>query len=121
MDKKTLKLRVRRRKRVRRNIFGTNEKPRLCVYRSLNQIYAQIIDDVKGNTLVAVSSLSKDHSEEFKNTKGKIEKSKLVGKLIAEKALAANITRVVFDRNIFRYHGRVKAVADGAREGGLQI
>lgn len=95
--------------------------PRLSVYRSLNQIYAQIIDDSTGNTLVAASSLSKELAEELKNTKGKISKGKLVGSLVAKKALEKKITNVVFDRNGYRYHGRIQAVAEGAREAGLKF
>lgn len=121
MFKKDTKNREKIKIRVRKKIFGTPEKPRLSVYRSLNHIYAQIIDDTTGKTLVAASSLSKEILDEVKNTSGKISKSKLVGTLIAKKALENNITAVVFDRNGFRYHGRIKAVADGAREGGLQF
>lgn len=121
MFKKDTKKREKIKIRVRKKIFGTPERPRLSVYRSLNHIYAQIIDDTTGKTLVAASSLSKEILDEVKKTSGKISKSKLVGTLIAKKALENNITAVVFDRNGFRYHGRIKAVADGAREGGLQF
>jgi len=100
---------------------GTPEKPRMNIYRSLNQIYAQLIDDASGSVLVGVSSLSKEIVEELKNAKGKVAKSKLVGTYLAKKALEKNISRVVFDRNGYRYHGRVKAIADGARAGGLQF
>jgi large subunit ribosomal protein L18 len=121
MFKIDYKRREKIKKRVRKKITGTAEKPRLSVYRSLNQIYAQIIDDDKGVTLASASSLSKEISEEIKSVKGKIEKSKIVGKLIAKIALEKNIKEVVFDRNGFRYHGRVKALADAARQGGLKF
>ncbi|MGB5288639.1 MAG: 50S ribosomal protein L18 [Ignavibacteriaceae bacterium] len=117
MKKKTS--RDRARIKIRKKISGTTEKPRLSVYRSLDNIYAQIIDDTTGNTLIAVSSLNKEAKAELKSVKGKTNKSKLVGSLLAKKALEKNIKNVVFDRGGFRYHGRVKALADGAREGGL--
>ena len=105
--------------KIRKKISGTSEKPRLSVFRSLDNIYAQIIDDTTGNTLVSVSSLNKEAKADLKSVKGKINKSKLIGSLVAKKALEKDIKNVVFDRNGFRYHGRVKALADGAREGGL--
>jgi large subunit ribosomal protein L18 len=102
--------------RSRSSVKGTMEKPRLCIYRSLAQIYAQLIDDVNGKTIMSASSMSKDN----KDLKvSKTEVCRVVGKQLAEKAIAGGITRVVFDRNGFRYHGRVKALADGAREAGL--
>ncbi len=107
------------RKRVRSKIFGTPERPRLSVYRSLKHIYAQIIDDTKGHTLVAMSSLSKEIRDEIKNSKTKTEVSRIVGLALAKKALEKGITKVVFDRNGYKYHGRVKALAEAAREGGL--
>ncbi len=109
--------RVRRHKRVRKNISGTAERPRLNVFRSLNHIYAQVIDDVKGVTLVAASSMDKG----FSGNGGNIEGAKAVGKAVAEKALAAGIKTVVFDRGGYVYHGRVAALAEGAREGGLEF
>lgn len=109
--------RIRRHKRVRKNISGTAERPRLNVYRSLNHIYAQIIDDVKGVTLVAASSMDKG----FEGNGGNIEGAKSVGKAVAEKAAAAGIKAVVFDRGGYVYHGRVAALAEGAREGGLEF
>ena len=105
--------------KIRKKVEGTEQKPRLAVYRSLNNIYAQLIDDSTGKTIVAVSSLSKDLKEELKSAKGKIDKSKLVGSFLAKKALEKNVKNVVFDKSGYKYHGRVKAVADGAREGGL--
>ncbi len=107
------------RKRVRAKVFGTPERPRLSVYRSLKHIYAQIIDDTRGHTLVAMSSLSKEIRDEVKNAKTKTEVSRIVGLALAKKALEKGITKVVFDRNGYKYHGRVKALAEAAREGGL--
>lgn len=107
--------------KIRKVISGTTEKPRLTVYRSLNNIYAQIIDDTTGKTLVAASSLTKELVDGLKNTKGKVQRGKMVGNFIAKKALEQNISTVVFDRNGYKYHGRVQAVADGAREAGLKF
>ncbi len=106
--------RARRHLRVRKKITGTTERPRLVVYRSLKHIYAQIVDDDSHRTLMTVSSTSLQEGK-------KTEKSAEVGKNIAAKAKAAGITRVVFDRAGYKYHGRVKALADGAREGGLEF
>ncbi|HKS05621.1 MAG TPA: 50S ribosomal protein L18 [Gemmatimonadaceae bacterium] len=105
--------RARRHRRVRAKVIGTQERPRLVVFRSLKHIYAQIVDDAGRRTLLTVSD------GELKGKK--TEKSAAVGKLVAEKAKAAGIKKVVFDRAGYRYHGRVKAVADGAREGGLEF
>jgi len=102
--------------RSRGNVQGTQEKPRLCVYRSLSQIYAQLIDDVSSTTILAVSTMSKDNAA-LQGSKS--ERCRIIGNQLGQKALAAGITSVVFDRNGFRYHGRVKALADGAREAGL--
>jgi len=99
--------------RIRKKVQGTSERPRLAVYRSNKEIYVQLIDDVKGSTIASANS------KECATTGNKVEQSKAVGKLIAEKASAININNVVFDRGGYLYHGRVKAVADGAREGGL--
>ncbi len=112
-----LSRRERIKKGIRKRLSGSSERPRLSVYRSNKGIYAQIIDDYAGKTLVSASSLSKD----FSATGTKIEQSKAVGKLVAEKALAAGINQVVFDRNGYLYHGRVKSLAEGAREGGLDF
>jgi large subunit ribosomal protein L18 len=106
--------RYRRHLRVRKKISGTKERPRLVVYRSLKHIYAQLVDDVAQRTLMTVSSHGVDEGK-------KTEKSTQVGKQIAARAKEAGITRVVFDRAGYKYHGRVKAVADGAREGGLEF
>lgn len=105
--------------KIRKKVKGTQERPRLVVFRSLNHIYAQLIDDANYKTLLSVSTTYKDVSERLKNIKSKTESSKVVGKIIAEKALSKNYSKVVFDRNGYLYHGRVKAFADGAREGGL--
>ena len=108
--------RIKRHKRVRAKISGTPERPRLSVYRSENNIYAQIIDDVAGNTLCSASSVEKG----FEGG-GNKEAAERVGKLIAERAIAKGIEEVVFDRGGYIYHGRVEALADGAREGGLKF
>lgn len=116
-----LKPRERSKTRIRKKIFGTPEKPRFTVYRSLNHVYAQVIDDTTGKTVASASSLSKELLESIKEAKGKIAKGKLVGNLLAKKAIEKNINTVVFDRNGYRYHGRIQAIADGAREGGLKF
>jgi large subunit ribosomal protein L18 len=116
---KKVKTRNRAKIKIRKKVAGSANKPRLAVYRSLNNIYAQLIDDSTGNTIVAISSLSKDLQTEIKSAKGKIDKGKLVGNLLAKKALEKDIKNVVFDRSGYKYHGRVKAIAEGAREGGL--
>ena len=110
-------VRVIRHARVRKKISGTPEVPRLCVYRSNKSIYAQVIDDVAGNTLCSASTVEKG----FEGTGGNCEAAAKVGKTIAERALAKGIENVVFDRGGNIYHGRVKALADGAREGGLKF
>ena len=109
--------RIKRHNRVRGKISGTAERPRLCVFRSEKNIYAQIIDDVAGNTLVAASSVEKA----FEGNGGNIEAAKKVGAMIAERALQKGIEEVVFDRGGYVYHGRVAALAEGAREGGLKF
>ena len=121
MNKKPLTRREKIRYKIRKKISGTAERPRLVVYRSLGNVYTQLIDDISSKTLFGVSSLEKDVLAKLADVKGKVEKSKMVGKLTAERALAKNITNVVFDRNGYLYHGRIKAVADGAREGGLKF
>lgn len=112
--------RQKRHLRVRKKVSGTAEAPRLCVYRSTNHIYAQIIDDVAQKTLVAASTLEKEIKEQLEN-KTKTEAAKLVGEAVAKKALAAGIETVVFDRGGYLYTGRVESLADGAREGGLKF
>jgi large subunit ribosomal protein L18 len=113
--------RVRRHLRIRKRITGTGARPRLSVRRTLNQIYAQIVDDGSGRTLVAMSTLGKENAPRLRAAKTKTERSRLVGKLLAEKARAAGIEAVTFDRGGYLYHGRVKALAEGAREGGLRF
>ena len=112
--------RVRRHRRVRKNIAGTPDKPRLNVFRSLAEIYAQVIDDEAGHTLVSASSVDRELRGTLKGKK-KSEQAQLVGKTLAERARAKGITKVVFDRGGYRYIGRVKALADGAREGGMEF
>lgn len=114
---KKLKTRMRIKARIRGKISGTAERPRLSVFRSNKQIYAQIVDDLSGKTLASASSRSMPESQGV----AKIEQAKLVGTKIAEAAKAAGIDNVVFDRNGYLYHGRVKNLADAAREGGLQF
>lgn len=112
--------RNRRHSRVRKNLAGSTDRPRLNVFRSLSGIYAQVIDDQAGNTLVSASTVDRDLREKLKGLK-KAEQAKLVGQTIAERAKNKGIQTVVFDRGGYRYSGRVKALADGAREGGLQF
>ncbi len=119
-EKDRAEARKRRHRRVRKKIFGTPERPRLCVFRSLKHIYAQIIDDTIGHTLVAASTLDPALREKIKG-KTKTEQAREVGLLLAQKALAKGITKVAFDRGGYKYHGRVKALAEGARKGGLEF
>jgi large subunit ribosomal protein L18 len=112
--------RARRHVRVRKNLVGTAERPRLNVFRSLSGIYAQVIDDQAGRTLISASSADRDLREKVKGLK-KSEQAKLIGQTLAERAKSKGIETVVFDRGGYRYIGRVKAFADGAREGGLQF
>lgn len=112
--------RIRRHKRVRKHLAGTSQRPRLSVFRSLAGIYAQVIDDLAGNTLASASTLDQDLRAQMSGLK-KTEQAKLVGKKVAERAVSKGIKAVVFDRGGFKYTGRVKALADGAREGGLEF
>jgi len=112
--------RLKRKRRISRRVRGNTDRPRLNVFRTSRHIYAQVIDDVAGRTVAAASTLSPEIRGQEK-VKGKIEDAKRVGKLIAEKLLAKGITKVVFDRNGFLYHGRVGALAAAAREAGLQF
>lgn len=114
------KKRQKRHLRVRKNILGTPDRPRLNVYRSLNHIYAQIIDDSVGKTLVSASTVDKDVKEKLETT-GNKGAAKEIGKIVAQKALEKGIETVVFDRGGYIYHGRVKELAEGAREGGLKF
>jgi large subunit ribosomal protein L18 len=113
--------REKRKRRVRKKVRGTSGSPRLSVYRSSKNIYAQIIDDTMSKTLVDASSLSKGASDDVRKKGGNKEGAALIGKLIAERALKSGIKKVVFDRNGFLYHGRIKALAEAAREGGLEF
>ena len=112
--------RERRHARVRKNLAGTAERPRLNVFKSLSAIYAQVIDDQSGQTLLSASTVDRELREKVKGLK-KSEQAKLVGQVLAERAKSKGIQAVVFDRGGYRYSGRVKALADGAREGGLQF
>ena len=120
MSYSKIEARERRHSRVRKKVLGTNERPRLNIFKSLNHIYAQIIDDFEGKTIAAASSNDKELKGKIK-TGGNIEAAKTVGGLIAKRALNKGIKKIVFDRGGYLYHGRVKALADAAREGGLQF
>ena len=115
IDKKEIRTRVH--KRIRRKLAGTSERPRLAVFRSVAHIYAQVIDDAAGKTLVSASSVDKDG----KTNGGNVAAAKAIGKLVAERAREKGIKSVVFDRGGYQYHGRVKALADAAREAGLEF
>ncbi|RME50127.1 MAG: 50S ribosomal protein L18 [Caldilineae bacterium] len=117
---KTRLAREQRHRRVRKKVFGTPERPRLCVYRSLSHIYAQVIDDTSGTTLVSASTIDRA-ARSLVAGKTKTEQARIVGKLVAERALEAGITKVVFDRGGFKYHGRIKSLADASREAGLNF
>ena len=121
ITKNKIENRLRLKKHIRMRIAGTTVRPRLTVYRSLKHVYAQIVDDSTGKTLISVSDTDKGAGDLFKGIKGQIALGKKVGELAAKKALEKNITQVVFDRNGFLFHGVVKAMADGAREGGLKF
>ena len=118
VDKK--KARIKRHNRVKKRIHGKSGRPRLSVFKSSNHIYAQIIDDISCTTLLTVSTLSPDVREKAKNG-GNIESAKLVGETIGKKALESNISKVVFDKGGYPYHGRIKALAESAREAGLEF
>jgi len=121
MAKKSRSLaRERRHTRVRKHVVGTADRPRLNVFKSLTGIYAQIVDDSEGNTLISASTVDKELREKVKGMK-KTEQAKAIGKAVAERAVSKGILSVVFDRGGFRYVGRIKALADGAREGGLRF
>jgi large subunit ribosomal protein L18 len=112
--------RERLHRRVRRRVRGTPERPRLAVFRSLRHIYAQVIDDTAGRTLAAASSLDPAFRQQMQGG-GNVAAARLVGRLVAERALAAGVRRVVFDRGGYKYHGRVRALAEAAREAGLEF
>ena len=116
-DKDARELRLVRHARVRKKVRGSPERPRLCVFRSLRHIYAQVIDDSTGHTLVACSSLEAGEA----TPSPKLTASQSVGKLVAERALEKGITQVVFDRGGYKFHGRIKALAEASREGGLKF
>ncbi len=113
--------RKRRRKHIRKKIYGTAERPRLVVFRSNKHIYGQLIDDLKSTTITSTSSLSSDIKADVEKAESKVDAAKIVGKHLADLAKKRKISRVVFDRAGYLYHGRVKALADGAREGGLDF
>jgi large subunit ribosomal protein L18 len=115
IEKKAIRNRIHR--RIRRKLAGTAERPRLAIFRSVAHIYAQVIDDAAGTTLVSASSVDKDG----KTNGGNVAAAKAIGKLVAERAKEKGVTRVVFDRGGYQYHGRVKALADAAREAGLEF
>ena len=119
-DKSRSTARIRRHVRVRMHISGTPQRPRLSVFRSLSEIYVQVIDDQAGSTIASASSIDQDLRKKMKGLK-KTDQAKLVGKAVAERAKSKGVKAVVFDRGGFKYSGRVKALADGAREGGLEF
>jgi len=112
--------RLKRKKRIRKKMVGTGNRPRLCVFRSTKHIYAQVIDDSLGQTLAAASSMEKAVRENSES-KNKVTAASTVGKIIGQRALEKGVKKIVFDRNGFLYHGRIKAVSDGAREAGLKF
>jgi large subunit ribosomal protein L18 len=112
--------RLKRKKRIRKKMTGSENRPRLCVFRSTRHIYAQVIDDTHGRTIAAASSIEKTVREN-PESKNKLTMASIVGKIIGQRALEKGVARVVFDRNGFLYHGRVKAVSEGAREAGLEF
>ncbi len=122
-DKQIKKTRMRRRRqmRIRKRLLGTADRPRLTIFRSLKHIQAQLIDDVNGRSLMGISSNAPQLKDQLRTIEGKCHKSREVGKALAERALDAGISQVVFDRAGYLYHGRVKALAEGAREGGLNF
>ena len=112
---------LKKKARIRKDVSGTAQRPRFTVYRSQKHVYAQIIDDVSGKTLVSASTVAKELKQEVEKLKSPMEICKLIGMATAKRALEKNIREVVFDRNGYLYHGRVKAIADGAREAGLKF
>ncbi len=119
MKKNKMASRLKRHRRVRKKVFGTPDKPRLCVYRSLKHIYVQLIDDTTGKTLLVVSTLQEDVRKKLNGSMKKCEKSKVVGLALARKAKQMGIEKTAFDRAGYKFHGRVRSLAEGAREGGL--
>lgn len=112
-----MKKKVRRKKKIQ----GTSERPRLVVFRSLKHIYGQLVDDTSRKSILGASSLSNEITAEIKKAKTKVDQGKIVGQYIAKKAIAKKMKRIIFDRNGYAYHGRIKALAEGAREGGLEF
>ncbi len=121
MSEKSQLARQRRHRRVRKSVFGTPERPRLNVFRSHEHIYAQVIDDAAGRTLASASSIAQGVQAQIKKGMTKTERAAVVGRVVAERALEAGVKKVVFDRGGYKYHGRVKALADAAREAGLDF
>ncbi len=121
MKRTPRQLRIRRHNRIRKRVFGNKERLRLSVFRSNMHIYAQVIDDTIGHTLVAASTMEPDLRHSADEDKSKIQQAQIVGQRVAERALAAGVKKVVFDRGGYKYHGRVKALAEGARAGGLDF
>jgi large subunit ribosomal protein L18 len=113
--------RFKKKRMIRKKVYGTTERPRLVVFRSLKNIYGQLVDDTIKKTITTVSSRSKELQDQLASLPDKSQSARVVGKALATKALSLNIKRVVFDRNGYLYHGRVKALAEGAREGGLMF
>ncbi|MBZ0300182.1 MAG: 50S ribosomal protein L18 [Anaerolineae bacterium] len=120
ISKKKRQGREQRHRRVRARIIGTTERPRMNIYRSLSNIYVQVIDDTVGRTLVSASTIDKEIATQIEG-KPKLEAAKIVGKVVAERAKQAGISQIVFDRGGYKFHGRVAAVAEGAREAGLEF
>jgi large subunit ribosomal protein L18 len=121
ITKRKIENRLRTKKHIRLQMSGSAQRPRLTVFRSLKHVYAQLVDDDQGKTLIGVSDLTEELAEQAKAAKGQVAVGKLVGQLMARRAKDKSIAQVVFDRNGFRYHGVIKAVAEGAREGGLKF
>jgi large subunit ribosomal protein L18 len=113
--------RQKRHRRIRKDVSGTNDKPRLSIYRSLNNLYAQLVDDQTGKTIASISTLSPDIKDKVKKDAGNVKGAALLGQALAETCKKAGITNVVFDRSGYFYHGRVKALAEAARKGGLKF
>lgn len=113
--------RFKKKRMIRKKVYGTTERPRLVVFRSLKNIYGQLVDDTIKKTITTVSSRSKELQDQLASLPDKSQSARIVGKALANKALSLNIKKVVFDRNGYLYHGRVKALAEGAREGGLMF
>ena len=114
-------MRQRRHRRIRKRVQGDAERPRLAVYRSLRHLYVQVIDDVESRTLFSISTMDKGAREQLAGTASRMERSKLLGKMLAERAKEKGVEKVAFDRGGYLYHGHIKALAEGAREGGLEF